>query len=390
MISFHSDFECGNGTDFRQEENVVFFRIRPDTESSDRQWFFFCLKGGKGQALTFCLEGTQETNITTHWDNARPVFSSDGGKTWSRVQGETRHDAHTGRFYFGHRVESEEELIAFHHPYTYNRNLKQIAKWKQHHAVKPSVIGHSVEKRPIDLLRVHEGGEANGKIGIWVTSRQHAAETNASFFLDGFMDWLLSDAADAQALRHAAVVNVVPMINPDGAVAGNYRDNIKGVNLNRVWNEPDAKTSPEICALTDAVKQWVTSGNRFDFFIDLHGDAEAYAHYAFHAGPEIKPANYPEPERYHEDTVRYLRLLAARNPDFTVEEGASGSDSIGLSRQFMTFTYGVMAILFEGGYSYVNYGPKKGEWLAPERHEAVGQAAGRALVDYFQLWKPAL
>jgi len=60
------------------------------------------------------------------------------------------------------------------------------------------------------------------------------------------------------------------MMNPDGVVAGNYRDNFNGYNLNREWNQATAQNSPEVLAVVDEIDAWVTGGNRYEFFADLH------------------------------------------------------------------------------------------------------------------------
>lgn len=35
-------------------------------------------------------------------------------------------------------------------------------------------------------------------------------------------------------------------MNPDGVVCGNYRSSLAGVDLNRMWIEPDSKLHPEV------------------------------------------------------------------------------------------------------------------------------------------------
>jgi hypothetical protein len=339
----------------------------------------FRVRGGRRRRVVFRLLDIDATNIPIHWKDARPVIGPGLNGPWGRVGGECRVVGERV-FEFSVQLPFEEVYVAFHQPYGYERNCRQIARWRTNASVQHEVIGHSVEKRPINLLRVAEGVADAARLGVWVTCRQHAGESNASWFLDGFMEWLLSE--DGAALRRAATVNVVPMINPDGVIAGNYRLNAAGVNLNRVWDKADATTSPEILAVTGAVERWVAAGNRYDFFIDLHGDSEALACYAFQPGASIKPPKYHNPHRYFADSRRYIAMVAARCYDFNPEEGIVETDDMGLSRQYMTFRYGVMAELFEMGYSTVTYGPNAGLWLTPERHAAQGRAAGESLAEY--------
>ena len=39
---------------------------------------------------------------------------------------------------------------------------------------------------------------------------------------------------------------VVPMVNPEGVVMGNYRCGLSGVDLNRRWRRPDPACHPPI------------------------------------------------------------------------------------------------------------------------------------------------
>lgn len=51
----------------------------------------------------------------------------------------------------------------------------------------------------------------------------HPGETNSSFIVEGILDFLVSDAPEAVALRDKYVFKIVPMLNPDGVIIGNYR-----------------------------------------------------------------------------------------------------------------------------------------------------------------------
>jgi murein tripeptide amidase MpaA len=51
-----------------------------------------------------------------------------------------------------------------------------------------------------------------------LTSRVHPGEPQASFMLEGSLQFLLSDSELAKELRRHFVFLVVPMLNPDGVV----------------------------------------------------------------------------------------------------------------------------------------------------------------------------
>jgi murein tripeptide amidase MpaA len=58
---------------------------------------------------------------------------------------------------------------------------------------------------------------------VVITSRVHPGESNASFISEGILDFLVSDETEAHQLREKYVFKIVPMLNPDGVVIGNYR-----------------------------------------------------------------------------------------------------------------------------------------------------------------------
>ena len=67
---------------------------------------------------------------------------------------------------------------------------------------------------------------------IFVTARVHPGETNASTVFEGFVDKLF-ESVDQSALLAHFIIRMVPCMNPDGVVCGNYRSSLAGVDLNR-------------------------------------------------------------------------------------------------------------------------------------------------------------
>ena len=82
---------------------------------------------------------------------------------------------------------------------------------------------------------------------IFLTSRVHPGESNASFMIQGAIDFLLQkNNKEAKMLRETFIFKIIPMLNPDGVVNGNYRCNFSGADLNRRWPNPSKLLHPTI------------------------------------------------------------------------------------------------------------------------------------------------
>ncbi|KAK9505199.1 hypothetical protein O3M35_009303 [Rhynocoris fuscipes] len=82
---------------------------------------------------------------------------------------------------------------------------------------------------------------------IFLSARVHPGETPSSYVLNGMINYLISaNDVPALILRKHYVFKIIPMLNPDGVYHGNYRTDTRGVNLNRVYNNPSFKYHPSI------------------------------------------------------------------------------------------------------------------------------------------------
>ena len=57
---------------------------------------------------------------------------------------------------------------------------------------------------------------------------------------------ILSNSDLAKELRKNFVFKIVPMLNPDGVIHGNYRCSLLGCDLNRKWLLPNKYLHPSI------------------------------------------------------------------------------------------------------------------------------------------------
>ncbi|RLN48186.1 hypothetical protein BBJ29_000283 [Phytophthora kernoviae] len=104
-------------------------------------------------------------------------------------------------------------------------------------------------------------------------------ETPANFMLDGMLQLLLHPTDEsAIALRRQFVFKIIPMLNPDGVCGGFYRTDSRGVNLNRVYEDPQSDLAPTVFALKELILELVSIYDSIDstaaqknmVYLDLH------------------------------------------------------------------------------------------------------------------------
>lgn len=87
--------------------------------------------------------------------------------------------------------------------------------------------------------------------------------------MKGVIDFLLSKCEEAKILRQNYVFRIVPMLNPDGVIYGNYRCCLLGYDLNRRWKAPDRSFHPTIY-YTKRMIRYMKQEREISLFCDLH------------------------------------------------------------------------------------------------------------------------
>jgi murein tripeptide amidase MpaA len=107
-----------------------------------------------------------------------------------------------------------------------------------------STLCHTLAGNKCELLTITSKTSKRDKLsmkrkGVIMSSRVHPGETGASWIMKGIIKYLCGDSPEAKALREAFVFKIVPMLNIDGVIHGNYRTSLCGTDLNRRWKTPD-------------------------------------------------------------------------------------------------------------------------------------------------------
>ena len=91
--------------------------------------------------------------------------------------------------------------------------------------------------------------------GNATAGRRQTSPGGGSWAMQGFLDFILSAAPDAQLLRQLFVFKVVPMLNPDGVVVGNSRCSLAGRDPNRAYRTGSRGSFPAVWHLRAVVER---------------------------------------------------------------------------------------------------------------------------------------
>ena len=148
-------------------------------------------------------------------------------------------------------------------PYTYDQLMQTLQQLDRNDRVWVGAIGKSGQGRTIPLVAVHHPQTAFGQTArFFITARQHGTEVAGTEAMMALI-WHLAQSnspTDVELLRRLTFA-IVPMVNPDGVVAG-QRDNAAGMDLNRDWS---SRSQPETRAVEWAFRTW-----RPHAFLDCH------------------------------------------------------------------------------------------------------------------------
>lgn len=340
--------------------------IRHDTNAAEfRQWFHFKVDDAEGEEMGFSIVDAGEATYPSAWEGY-DVCTSYDLETWFRTP--SRYEDGVLSWDFA----SEKPLVYFGYfaPYKTDRHKELIATLRKSPYAKVRSIGKSVQKRSMDLVTIGSGERI-----IWVTGRQHPGETMAEWYVEGLIGKLLDEDDDAaRAVRESATIHIVPNMNPDGSALGNLRANAAGVNLNRMWLEPDAKTSPEVLAVRVMMEK-----TGVDLFLDIHGDEQNP--WCFLAGCEGNPS--------YDDRIRDLenlfeQALLEDNEDFQDEYGyprdEPGGGDLRTAGNWVGEKFGCLAYTVEMPFKDAENHPDPEYGFDPDRARHLGGSTVSAIL----------
>ncbi len=365
MLQVNARFHSGNINvlDARDPGHVR-LAIRVDEGSEHYQWFHFRVAGAKGTAVRMVIENAGGASYPDGWEGYRACASYDGD-TWFRVETAYQDD----QLIIRHTPTADACFYAYFAPYPHERHRALVGRLQQQPGVALEVLGHTLDRRDLDLLTV-----GRGDLPIWIIARQHPGESMAEWLVEGLLE-RLCDPADpvARRLLDHTRVYVVPNMNPDGSARGHLRTNACGANLNREWQTPSLDRSPEVKLVRDKMD---STGLRF--CLDVHGDEGLP--YNFIAGPDGVEGLSPGVQAGRH---AYEAALVQASPDFQTVHGYDkaepGKANLTMATNQLAARFDAVCMTLEQPFKDNADLPLPDEGWSPRRCQALGRAQLDAL-----------
>lgn len=188
-------------------------------------------------------------------------------------------------------------LVAHSYPYTLTMHQLHIdsilrSGHDTSHILRHSSLCTTLSGRTCDLLTISDFSvatqELDARRAVFITSRVHPGESQASWMMRGVIDFLLGSSDVARVLRRMFVFQIIPMLNPDGVYYGNSRCGLSACDLNRQWQAPSKALHPTIFHAKELlVKERSSRG--VAFYCDMHGHSRKKNVFMYGCDTKRKP-----------------------------------------------------------------------------------------------------
>ena len=395
-FEFESRFESGNLRIVIQTGIDEFdLLLKNDINASKyAQWFYFRLKTklSSSRKVTFNIINCEKEHLI--FNNLKVLCYSKKINKWRRVGEDISYDTNkfsndSKKYYslsFSYTF-NQENLIdtmffSYCFPYTYTDLLNYIDNFltrkPKNNFFRHEILSKSLAGNNIDLLVVTNLSSSFEEIAlrpaIILTGRVHPGESNSSFVIQGVLDYLLSDKKEAFFLRNQYVFKIIPMLNPDGVINGNYRTSLSGKDLNRLWPDPRDNICPEILAVKEMMKKTLLSRNVY-LYCDFHGHSNKYNNFMY--GCPI--GNLSKSEKV------FPTIFSEKCDHFDIN-----STIYKISKKKLKTARAVMKKEFDIDYSYcsessilgVNMGSKKNFFYTQNMYLEIGEKFAASLYEF--------
>ncbi|XP_029334247.1 cytosolic carboxypeptidase 3 isoform X2 [Mus caroli] len=292
-LVFEARFESGNLQKVvKVADHEYELTVRPDLFTNKHtQWYYFQVTNTQAE-IVYRFTIVNFTKPASLYNRGmKPLFYSEKeAKThnigWQRIGDQIKYYKNNlgqdGRHFFSltwtFQFPHSQDTCYFAHcyPYTYS-NLQEYLSGINSDPVRSKfckirVLCHTLARNMVYVLTITTPLKTSDskRKAVILTARVHPGETNSSWIMKGFLDYILGDSSDARLLRDTFIFKVVPMLNPDGVIVGNYRCSLAGRDLNRNYTSLLKESFPSVWYTRNMINRLMEK-REVILYCDLHG-----------------------------------------------------------------------------------------------------------------------
>lgn len=296
----------------------------------------------------------------------------------------------TGDFYPNKHLQI---YFAHCYPYMYSDLKRYLFRNLKSKYAKIRLASQSLASNPIYMITIteHNPTTVGTKPAIVLSARVHPGESNSSWIMKGVLDFL-TDEEDpiAKELRERYVFKIIPMINVDGVVVGNYRCSLTGRDMNRNYRTIISDSFPPIYSIKRLLKRLNTPPRQILLYTDFHGHNRKNNIFIYGCTPTDahKKDSKPMPKqakscRFSERVFPFLlqkrvpELFSIDDCKFKIQKSKEGTGRIVAWRTGI-----VNAYTLESSFAGSTLGDRKGTHIGLTDLETMGRRFCQALYDY--------
>lgn len=279
--------------------------------------------------------------------------------------------------------------FAYAFPYTYQdvqHDLLEIeSDPKRRVYMTRKVLCKTIGGLDCDILTITEKGDLKtnqSKKAVVISARVHPGEVVGSWMMRGVLNYLTDpDSPEVQMLRQRFIFKIIPMLNPDGVINGNYRCSLAGCDLNRRWKVPNRKIHPTVYHTKKLIKE-LHEERGVILYCDLHGHSRKQNVFVYGCNNRQKP----------EECRVFPLILSKINKIFNfgyckfgVQKSKDSTARVSLYKELKTCPN---IFTIESTFSGMDFGEFKGEHLTQEHLESIGRDVCRSLLIYDNIFVP--
>lgn len=220
------------------------------------------------------------------------------------------------------------------------------------------------------------------KKAVVISARVHPGEVVGSWMMRGVLRFLTDpENEEARLLRENFVFKIIPMLNPDGVINGNYRCSLAGCDLNRRWKYPHKSLHPTVFFTKKLIKD-LHRERGLIMYCDLHGHSRKQNVFIYGCHNNSKP-----------EETRVFPLMLSKLSNFFdfsscrfgVQKSKDSTARVSVYKELVTCPN---IFTLESTFSGLDQGEQKGMHMNTGMFQNMGRDLCRTLLVYCNIHIP--